>query len=181
MRKFLLFLSALTMAIGLTACSSNDDAKTEKKETPKETAKEAEAPKVDVKKELVKFYIELGNKINAKDAALNAYEKKASKPDAKPEELPTAEEKTAASESAAAVASELSGTQIPAGLKDQQTDLEAIVKDYAASYQAKADELKKDTPNFEAADTTFAQAEEKLGKVFESAKLLPPSLGKQVN
>ncbi|ETI67619.1 hypothetical protein [Neobacillus vireti] len=181
MRKLLLFLSALTMAIGLTACSSNDDAKTDKKDTPKETAKETEAPKVDVKKELVRFYMELGNKINAKDADLNAYEKKASKEDAKPEDLPTAEEKAAASESAAAVASELNAVQIPADLKDQQADLEAAVKEYAASYQAKADELKKDTPNLEAADATFAQAEEKLGKVFESAKLLPPSLGKQVN
>ena len=70
MRKFILLFSAFTMAIGLTACSSNDDAKTEKKDTPKETANETAAPKIDVKKELVKFYMELGNKINAKDSDL---------------------------------------------------------------------------------------------------------------
>jgi len=30
-------------------------------------------------------------------------------------------------------------------------------------------------------DDLFAQGEEKLGKVFENAKLLAPTLGKQVN
>ncbi|MFK9094154.1 hypothetical protein [Bacillus salipaludis] len=177
MKKILLLLSALTLAIGLAACSSNDDAKTEKKEEPKEAA----SPKVDVKKELVKFYMDLGNKINAKDADLNAYVAKATKEDAKPEELPTAEDRAKASESAAAVDAELNSIQVPSELKDQKADLEAAVKDYAASYQAMADELKKDAPALDAADETFAQAEEKLGKVFETAKLLPPSLGKQVN
>lgn len=174
MKKFLGLFLALMMALGLAACTSKDDAK---KDTVKDTPKETAAPKVDVKKEIVKFYMELGDKINAKDVDLNTYEKKA----AKPEELPTADEKAKASESAAAVAAELTSTQIPEGLKDQKADLEAALKDYASSYQAKADELKKDTPNLEAADATFAQAEEKLGKVFESAKLLPPSLGMQVN
>jgi hypothetical protein len=180
-KKFLLGVSALTLSFGLAACSGTDEAKTEKKEEPK---KEAAAPKVDVKKELVKFYMDLGNKINAKDAALNAYLAKAAKaaaPEAKPEDAPTAEEKTAASEAAAAVATELNGVQVPEALKDQKADLEGAVKDFAASYQAKADELKKDAPALDAADATFAQGEEKLGKAFESAKLFPPSLGKQVN
>ncbi len=177
MKKFLLFVTALTMAIGLAACSSNDKAKTEKKEQSKETA----APKVDVKKELVKFYMDLGNKINAKDADLNGYVAKATKEGAKPEELPTVEEKAKASESAAAVAAELTSIQVPETLKDQKADIEAALKDYAASYQAKADELKKDAPALDAGDDLFAQGEEKLGKVYESVKLLPPSLGKQVN
>ncbi len=165
------------MAIGLAACSANDESTNEKKETAKETA----APKVDVKKELVKFYMEIGNKINAKDADLNSYMAKATKEDAAPEELPTAEEKAKASESAAAVAAELNSVQVPGTLKDQKSDLDAALKDYAASYQAKADELKKDTPSLTAGDDLFAQGEEKLGKVFESAKLFPPTLGKQVN
>ncbi|WP_312472361.1 hypothetical protein [Neobacillus sp.] len=177
MKKLLVLLTAVSFVFGLTACSSNNDTKADKKETPKETV----APKVDVKKELVRFYMDLGNKINAKDADLNAYVNKASKPDAKPEELPTADEKAKASESAAAVAAELTNTQFPAGLKDQKADLEAALKDYASSYQAMADELKKDTPNLDAANATFAQGEEKLGKAFEGAKLLPPTLGKQVN
>ncbi|MGG1677266.1 hypothetical protein ACIFOT_16130 [Neobacillus sp. NRS-1170] len=179
MKKFLLLLSALIMAVGLAACSSSNEEKTAKKDTKE--AQEAAAPKVDVKKELVKFYMDLGKRINAKDADLNAYVAKASKEDAKPEELPTAEDRAAASASAAAVAADLNSLQIPAELKDKKADLEAAVKDYAASYQAKADELKKDKPVFDAADATFAQGEQKLAAVFESAKLLAPSLDKQVN
>ena len=49
-------------------------------------------------------------------------------PAAKPEELTNAAEQKAASESAAAVASELKGIQIPSGLKDQQADLERALK-----------------------------------------------------
>ena len=177
MKKFLILLSALTMAIGLTACSGNDETKTDKKENKEEAA----ATKSDVKKELVKFYMDLGNKINAKDADLNAYVAKATKEDAKPEELPTAEDKAKASEAAAAVATELNNYQVPAELNDKKADLESAIKDYAASYQTKADELKKDVPNLDAASASLTQAEEKLGKVFESEKLLPPSLDKQVN
>lgn len=182
MKKFLIGFAALSMAIGLTACSSNnsnDEPKTDKKET-----KEAAAPKVDVKKELVKFYMDLGNKINAKDADLNAYDAKAAKaakPGAKPEDAPTADDRAKASEAAAAVAAELNSYQIPAELKDQQADLEAAVKDYAASYQAKADELKKDAPSFDAANATFAEGEAKLKTVYEGAGLLAPSIDKQVN
>ncbi|MCM3114408.1 hypothetical protein M3610_03740 [Neobacillus sp. MER 74] len=176
MKRFLLFVSAIMMAIGLSACSSNDEAKTDKKETTEKTAS-----KVDVKKELVRFYMDLGNKINAKDADLNAYVAKATKEDATPEELPNAEDRAKASESAASVAAELNTYQIPASLKDKKADLDAAIKDFAASYQAKADELKKETPNFDAATATFTQGEEKLGKVFESEKLLPPGLDKQVN
>jgi flagellar basal body-associated protein FliL len=176
MRKIFVLLFALAMAIGLTACSSNNEAKTNKKEN-----KEEAAPKVDVKKELVKFYMDLGNKINAKDADLNAYVAKATKEDAKPEELPTAEDRAKASEAAAAVAVELNNYQVPAALKAKKADLDSAIKEYAASYQTKADELKKDVPNLDAASASLTQAEEKLGKVFESEKLLPPSLDKQVN
>ena len=179
LKKFLLSLAALTFVFGLAACSSNSGEKTAKKDT--KTTEEASAPKVDVKKELVRFYMDLGNRINAKDADLNAYMAKASKEDAKPEELPTAEDRAKASASAAAVAAELNSYQVPVELKDQKADLEAAIKDYAASYQAKADELKKDKPAFEAADATFAQGEQKLAAVFEGAKLLAPSLGKQVD
>ena len=173
LKKFILSLFALTMVIGLAACSAN----TEKKETSKETV----APKADVKKELVKFYMAIGNKVNTIDVDLNSYMAKATKEDATPEELPTTDEKAKASESAAAVAAELNNIQVPAGLKDQKADLESALKDYTASYHAKADELKKDKPSLTAGDDLFAQGEEKLGKVFESAKLLAPTLGKQVN
>jgi uncharacterized protein YlxW (UPF0749 family) len=176
MKKFFVLIFSLALAIGLTACSSNNEAKTDKKEN-----KEEAAPKVDIKKELVKFYMDLGDKINAKDTDLNAYVAKATKEDAKPEELPTAEDRAKASEAAAAVATELNNYKVPAALKDKKVDLESAIKDYAASYQTKADELKKDVPNLDAASASLTQAEEKLGKVFESEKLLAPSLDKQVN
>ena len=175
MKKFILLLAALTMAIGLAACSSKDDSTTEKKVT-----KEAAAPK-DVKKPLVKFYMELGKTINDKDADLNSYDALVAKAAEDPEVKIEAEQKAKASEAAAAVASSLKSLQIPADLKNQKADLESAIQDYAASYQAKADELKKDAPSFDAAEATFTRGEEKLGKVFESVKLLPPSLGKQVN
>ncbi|WP_052352764.1 hypothetical protein [Neobacillus dielmonensis] len=175
MKKLLLLTASIMITLGLAACSSSND--TEKKDANETTT----TPKVDVKKELVKFYNELGNKINAEDADLNAYIAKATAEDAKPEDLPTPEEKTAASEAAAAVASELSNVTIPEGLKDQKADLEAAVKDFAAAYTEKAEELKKDAPNLDAGTETFASGEEKLGKVFESAKLFAPSLDKQVN
>jgi ABC-type glycerol-3-phosphate transport system substrate-binding protein len=177
LKKFLVLLSAIALAIGLTACSNNNEAKTDKQESKEE----ATAPKVDIKKELVKFYMDLGNKINAKDADLNAYIAKATKEDAKPEELPTAEDKAKASEAAAAVAAELNNYQVLAELNDKKADLESAIKDYAASYQTKADELKKDVPNLDAASASLTKAEEKLGKVFESEDLLAPSLDKQVN
>ncbi|MCM3767322.1 hypothetical protein [Neobacillus niacini] len=179
MKKFLVSLAALALFLGLAACSSNDESKTEEKDTKK--TEEAAAPKNDVKKDLVKFYNGLAEKINAKDGDLNAYEAKAAKKDPKPEDLPTAEDRAKASESAAAVAAELNSTQIPVELKDHQADLEAAVKEYAAAYQAKADELKKDAPNFEAAEATYTKAEEALGKVYEAEKMFPPSLGNQVN
>jgi len=176
MKKVLLMIAALAMVSGLAACGSNNSTDSGKKD-----AKTASAPKVDTKKELVTFYMDLAKKINEKDVALNSYVKKASNPDATPADLPTAEDKASAGQAAADVASALNNYQIPGALKDQKAELESILKDYASSYQTKADELKKDKPDFKAADATFLQGDQKLGKVFEEAKLLPPSMTKEVN
>ncbi|WP_462408875.1 hypothetical protein [Neobacillus sp. Marseille-QA0830] len=175
MKKLLFLAASAIFVFGLAACSSSND------NEKKDAAETAATPKVDVKKELVKFYDELGQTINAKDADLNAYVAKASKTDAAPEDMPTPEEKTAASEAAAAVAADLSNVAIPEGLKEHKADLEAAVKDFAAAYNEKAEELKKDAPNLDAGSDTFAKAEETLGKVYESEKLFAPSLDKQVN
>jgi hypothetical protein len=180
MKKILSLLTALTFVFGLAACSGNNDAaKTEKKDTSKKDT--AAAKEMNVKKGLVKFYMELGNTINAKDAALNEYEAAAAKAAEDPSKAPTPELKAQAGEAAAAVATDLKAIQISEVLKDQKADLEGAVQDYAASYQAKADELKKDKPSLDAANATFAQGEEKLGKAFVSVKMGAPSLGKQVN
>jgi hypothetical protein len=177
MKKFLVLLVALTMAIGLAACSSNNEAKTEKKDT-KETAAAKDAT---VKKELVKFYMDLGKTINEKDVDLNSYEATAAKAAQDPTIKVDPALKAKAGESAAAVAAAIKEVQVSAALKDQKGDLKSALQDYAASYQAKADELKKAAPSFDAADASFTKGEEKLAKVFESVKLLAPSLGKQVN
>lgn len=167
MKKFWILLSAITFAIGLTACSAEKDAEPEKKET-EEAAKE---PVANPKSVMFKFYMSLVNTINEADADLNAYEGA---------EEPTAEEKAAASASAAAVATKVQALEIPAELEAQKADLEAGLKDIAASYQAKADELKKDAPSMEAADATFAQGEEKLGAAFESLEMNRPALSKEL-
>lgn len=163
MKKFGLVVSAVTLAIGLTACSGNNEEKTEK---------DSKVSKAEVKKAMVHFYMDLGKKINQTDVDLNAYEG-AEKPDPKI--------KPQASESAAAVSEELKKIEIPAELKDQKASIEEALTDLANSYQAKADELKKDKPNLDAANETFAQGEGKLGKVFEDIGMGKTSIGVEVN
>jgi hypothetical protein len=177
MKKILVLLSALTIVFGLAACSSNDSAKTAKKDT-KETAA---AKQVNVKQELVKFYMGLYKTINEKDVDLNDYQAAADKAAKDPKQKVDPALKAKAGESAAAVAEAIKSVQIPAVLKDQKADLQGALSDYAAAYQTMAEELKKDAPSFDAANATFTQGEQKLGKAFESVKLLAPSLDKQVN
>ena len=96
MKKFWILLSAITFAIGLTACSAEkEEAQPEKKETEK-----AAEPAANPKSVMYKFYMSLVNSINEADADLNAYEG---------EEDPKAqaELKAAASESEAAVATKV--------------------------------------------------------------------------
>ena len=120
---------------------------------------------------MYKFYMSIVNTINEADADLNAYEGA---------DEPTAEDRAAASESAATVAANVEGLEVPAELKDQQADLEAALTDIAESYTLKAEELKKDAPALEAADEKFAQGEEKIGAAFESLEMNKPSLAKEL-
>ncbi|CAM3844764.1 hypothetical protein [Mesobacillus zeae] len=169
MKKFWLLAMALTFAIGLTACSGG-----KKEESSSESKKETEkAPESSAKSTLYKFYMDMSKTINDADADLNAYE------NAAPEEQ-TPEMKTKASESAANVSKALDQVEVPGELKDQKADLEAAIKDFSASYKAKAEELKKDEPSLDAANATFTTGEEKLGKAFESVKMKKPSLVKEV-
>ncbi|RFU61140.1 hypothetical protein [Peribacillus glennii] len=165
MKKLWLLGSAFTLALGLAACSD----KTEGESAEKETA----ASEKDLKGSMVRFYGDLTKTINEKDADLNAYELA--------EEKPTPDMKTKAGESAAAVAEAVKTVEIPVELKDQKADIEAALKDVTDSYQVKADELKKDAPSLDSANETLSQAEEKLGKAFESVKLMKVSLLKEVN
>ncbi|MDP4084627.1 MAG: hypothetical protein Q8934_08420 [Bacillota bacterium] len=166
MKKLFLFTAALTFAIGLSACSAKSDQTVEKKTTKKT----AETTQTDVKKPLVKLYMDLGKKINEKDLDLNAYEN-----------APNASLQAKASDSAASVAAEIKNIQIPKELSAQKDAINAALTDLADSYQAKADELKKPKPNLDAANATFAKGDDELGNVFESVKLLKPTLAKQVD
>jgi hypothetical protein len=166
MKKFWILLSAITFAIGLTACAAEKEAEPEKKETEK-----AAEPAVNPKSVMYKFYMSIVNTINEADGDLNAFEGA---------EEPTAEDKAAASASAAAVATKIEGLEVPAELKDQKADLEAALKDIADSYKAKAEELKKDAPSLDAANETFAKGEEKLGTAFESLEMNKPLLSKEL-
>lgn len=166
MKKFWLLLSALILSLALTACADNAEEKTADKEQEKAPTEE------EVKKALVKFYMNLERTINEVDVDLNAYEGA---------EEPDAEQKAKASESATAVVGKMKEIKIPEELKDQKADIEAALQDYTASYETKAEELKKDAPSLEAADASIVQGDEKLGAVFESVGLLKPSLAKSVN
>ncbi|MCM3664906.1 hypothetical protein M3204_10850 [Mesobacillus subterraneus] len=171
MKKFWILLSAITFAIGLTACSAEKEAEPEKKETENKETEQAAEPAVNPKSVMYKFYMSIVNTINEADGDLNAFEGA---------EEPTAEDKAAASASAAAVATKVEGLQVPAELKDQQADLEAALKDIAESYKLKSEELKKDAPVLDAADEKFAQGEEKIGAAFESLEMNKPSLAKEL-
>ena len=168
MKKFWILLSAITFAIGLTACSAEEKAEPKKTET-----EEAEKPAANPKSVMYKFYMSIVRTINDADADLNAYEGEED-PEAQ------AELKGAASESAAAVAEKVEGLEVPAELNDQKADLEAALADISESYRLKAEELKKDAPAFDAADEKFAQGEEKIGAAFESIDMKKPSLAKEL-
>ncbi|MCM2533187.1 hypothetical protein NDK43_13255 [Neobacillus pocheonensis] len=121
---------------------------------------------------MVKFYMELAKKINEKDADLNVYESK---------DQPTPEMKAKASQSAADVVEQLKQIPIPSELNNHKDELKAALTDITDSYQAKAEELKKDAPTLDRANAMFTRGEDKLGNVFEEVKLGKPSLSKEVN
>lgn len=174
MRKFWFLMSALVFAIGLTACAGDTKEKTESQNTGTEDAKADEGAdkEQNAKRAMMRFYMATSKAINEHDADLNVYESS--------EEEPTTEMKTLAEASAKAVAEELKTIEIPEELADHKADLEAAIEDLTASYQMKAEELAKDAPSLDAANETFAQADEKLGKVFEAVGLIPTSLSTEV-
>lgn len=174
MKKLWFLILTLVLSMALTACSEESNGATDEKEaTNEEAKKETEDAAMNSKSAMMQFYMTVSKAINAQDGDLNTYEAS--------EEEPTAEMKTNAEASAAAVVEELEKIEIPKELEDQRADLEAALKDLTDSYQAKADELKKETPSLDAANETFAKAEDQIGKAFESVGLNASSLGTEVN
>jgi hypothetical protein len=164
MKKTMIF-PIVALTVGLTACSTTSHSNSVKK-----VAKAA--AQTDLKRPLVKFFMNLSKKINEKDAALNTYEAS---------DKPTPDMLTPASDSASDVSVQLTQIQIPSQLKSQKIQLEAALKDLAESYSAKAEELKKEKPSLDEANATFLKGVDELGKVYEDNKLLKPDLGKEVN
>ncbi|MFE8700148.1 hypothetical protein ACFYKX_05855 [Cytobacillus sp. FJAT-54145] len=173
MKKIGLAVSALTLTVGLAACSG-EESQTDKKEKDGTTEEAAAEVVADPKKAFVVFNMELAKKINAKDADLNSFE------GAKEEEK-TPELLASAKESATATAEELKNVQIPSDLEEYKSDIEAALTDLADSYQAKAEELAKEAPSLDAANETFAKGDDKLGTVAEKIGLFKSSIGNEVN
>jgi hypothetical protein len=167
MKKLLLSFIAITLAAVLSACGG-DNNETEQETTQEEAASE----ETNVKKPLVKYYMNMVKTINEHDAELNAYEQA---------EEPTAEMKDAASQSAAAVAEEVQKLEIPEELGEQKDELENAVGDIVSSYEMKAVELEKEAPSLDEANEVFSQGGEKLGTIFENVGLQKPGLAKEVN
>ena len=161
----MILLPALVVTIGLTACSF-----TSQNNSGNKVAKAA--TQTDLKRPLVRFFMDLAKKINAKDVALNAYEAS---------DKPTPDMKVQASVSASDVSIQLKQIEVPSKLKSQKSQLEAALKDITDSYSAKAEELKKIAPSLDEANATFVKGVDELGKVYEDNKLLKPDLGKEVN
>ncbi|HZH62849.1 MAG TPA: hypothetical protein VEY70_25490 [Metabacillus sp.] len=175
MKKFWFLFSTLVFAIGLTACAGETEESSESQNTgSEETATEEGADKEqNVKSAMMQFYMATSKVINENDRDLNAYEAS--------EEEPTSEMKASAEASAKAVVEGLKTIEISEELADQKADLESALEDLTESYQMKAEELAKDAPSLDAANETFTQADEKIGKVFEAVGLNPSSLGTEVN
>ncbi|WP_226669554.1 hypothetical protein [Metabacillus litoralis] len=173
MKKLWFLFSALALSFALTACSDDSSEAADDKATGEEATKETEDTAKESKSAMMQFYMTVSKAINAQDGDLNTYEAS--------EEEPTAEMKTNAEASATAVVAELEKVEIPEQLSDQKADLEAALSDLKNSYQAKADELKKDAPSLDAANETFTKAEGAISKAFEDVGLNASSLGTEVN
>ena len=174
MRKIWFLFSALVFAVGLTACAGETEESTESQNTGSEdtSAEEGADKEQNAKSAMMRFYMATSKAINEHDGDLNVYEAS--------EEEPTTEMKDAAGASATAVVEEVKTIEIPEELSDQKADLESAIEDLTASYQMKAEELAKENPSLDAANETFTQADEKLGKVFEAVGLIPTSLSTEV-
>lgn len=158
-------MSVIFLQIGLAACGGQQEMILKKENNTVDGTEQ--------KKSVMKFYLLLVQTINRADASLNDFELT--------ESAPTLEMKVKASESSAIVAEELSKLEIPELLKNHDSNLEAIIQQLIASYEAKAEELRKDEPSLEQANQLFQEANEALGNLFERVGLNRASIDTEVN
>jgi hypothetical protein len=177
MKKQWLIALGLALVVAFTAaCSNSANSKTDSKKSADKNTETA----TDSKSDMMKFYMDLVNKINTTDSDLNAYEA-ALVADPKPSADELASLKTKAADSAAIVVNSIKEVKIPSGLKDKNSDLEGVLKNLEDSYQLKADELKKDQPSLDSANAKLTSADEALGKLLEGVGLAKASLNNDVN
>ncbi|MBS4174981.1 hypothetical protein [Bacillus sp. FJAT-49736] len=174
-KQWLIALGLALVVVFTAACSNSDSSKSDSKtsDNKKENA-------TNEKSDMMQFYMDLVNKINANDSDINAYEA-ALAADPQPSAKELADLRAKAAESAPNVVTSIQEVKIPSGLKDNKSDLEAVLKDLEDSYQLKADELKKDKPSLDAANEKLTSADEALGSLLDKVGLAKASISNDVN
>ncbi len=168
-----IWMLGLALSITLAGCGSEQP----EEENVVTGGEEPAAEEVNVKAELMDYYLNLTTTVNGIDADLNSYEAALGG-----EEPPTAEAKEAAVASANEVAEVVNGTEIPETLTDVKEDLESFKTALAESYTMKAEEIAKEgEANLEAANAKFTEADEQISSILEEAGLTASSLAKDLN
>ncbi|MED1202344.1 hypothetical protein [Heyndrickxia acidicola] len=170
MRKIGLLALCLSLIVAFTAACSNGS----KKQSSSDTSAKS-GQKADAKSELMSFYMNLVDKINAQDSDLNAYESAIGQ-DPAPTGQALKDLQTKAETSASNVVPALKDVTVPASLSAYKSDLETTIKDLQDGYQMKADELKKAKPSLDAANAKLAAADAALGNAFQKAGLQKASI-----
>lgn len=175
MKKLLVI--GFSAALLLGACS--EETATETTTEEQAGTEEAAESSVDMKQELMRFYMSVPNTINATDADLNAFE--AAQAD---ESLPEGEDlqkmKDAAKAAAEKTSAAVESIEIPETLQEQKGDIEAALASIKESYDMKAEELTKEA-SFEAANAKFHEADDKFNALLEAQDLVPSSIQNEVS
>lgn len=176
-----LWAIGFSAAVLLAGCSEEEATEapevTEETEVASET--EGSASSTDSKQELMKFYMDIPNTINAADAELNEFEMNQAE-----DTLPEGEElqamKDAAITSANEAAEAVDSIEIPAELEEQQATIEEAFAAMRESYEMKAEELTKDA-SFEAANEKFNEADALLNELLVELDLAESSIYNEVS
>lgn len=182
MKKILTTLMLSVLVLTLAACGSQDSATGTKED------KEEKIDPIEVKSALMDFQAEMVDVLQDSHkpfAEFEAIKTKMNDPETAAEDMPTKEDAEAQLEEAKSsgpkAAEDIRAMEIPAELAQYEEDLKSALEDAATSYEKRAEELTLDKEEMESeADQLFASFEEKLGKIFEEADLLPPNIQKEL-
>ncbi|TAA71910.1 hypothetical protein [Planococcus salinarum] len=170
-----LVIIGLSSLFFLSACGSDEAKET----TDPANGGEASTDNTEVKKELMRFYMEVPNTINETDGELNAFEQQLEEGT-----LPEGEELTALKEAAAVSAEETSqavGTiEIPGALEEETEELQSALAMISESYDLKVAALSEEETSFDAASEKFAEADSVFNTILEEYELIPSSIQNEV-